>query len=135
MERTTRIHSVRFGSQALGLTMWARFSRKVQPQPVAGDADAFARGAQFGPATLVAEIKIRDVAAAESLSPGLVAALCVQVSDAGAAGPARSVEISQALLTAVELEYAQGSPAAAVLRFEAQSPDGQTNPFSAKEES
>lgn len=136
MERTTRILSVSFASQPLGLPMWARLSRKAQPLPApTGDADRFTRGTQFAPPTILIEIKIRDVAAAEVLSPGQQDTLCLQVAAASAASPDRTIEITSALLLAVELEYAQGTPAAAVLRFEAQTTDGQTNPFSAQEQS
>jgi len=134
MDRFTRIQSVTFGEQALGLPLWAKVFRRVEPLSAAGDADRFTRSVQFGPAVTGAEVKVRDVAAAEGLSPGQKDTLTLHVVAADASRSDRVIEIAGAVLTAVEIEYAQGAPAAAVLRFEAESSDGQANPFAAEDD-
>lgn len=133
MDRYTRIQSVTFGQRTLGLPLWAKVFRRVEPQIAAGDGDRFTRSVQFGAAVAGAEVKLRDSAAAEELSPGDAGALVLEVAGGGASSPVRVIEIGAAVLTAVEIEYAQGGPAAAVLRFEAESADGQANPFAAED--
>lgn len=133
MERYQRITSVTFGALALPLPLSVRLSRKAEPQAARGDNDLFATSVQLAAPQMVAEVRIRGTAAAESLSLGQRGTLAITVAPAEAGKASRTITLAGAVLTAVELAYEQASMAAATLRFTAEAAAGNTDPFSTEE--
>jgi hypothetical protein len=132
-ERYGGITSAQFGATPLSLPVGARVWRKADPLPLAGDGDAFLTSVQLAPPVVGVEIRLRDSAAAEGLAIGQSGKLTVYIAPTRAGQAARKLELTNAVLTGVELAYEQSSPAVAKLTFLAESSDGQTDPFAAQE--
>jgi len=133
MSRYRQIQSVSFGETSLPLPMSVRLSRRAETAPAVADNEAFATSVQILPAAIVAEVRIRGTAVAEALELGQQATLGFTVAPAQSDAPSRSVTITGAILSDVELEYDQASMATARLRFVAEASDGSTNPYTAEE--
>ncbi len=135
MARYTSVQSVSFGAATLSLPLSVRVTRKVTPAPAAGDDDAFVTSVQTTAATILVEVRTRDVAAADALSPGEQAALALTSGPTESSQAGRVVTLAGAVLTAIELNYDQSAMAIATLHFIAEAADGNTDPFTAEDES
>ena len=133
MGRHMRIANVTFGQTALPLPVSARLSRCTTPRAYLSDGDVFTTSVEISPPSLTAEVRIRDTATAEDLSLGQQGDLTLTVLPTGSGGSSREITLSGAVLIAVELTYEQSSMATALLRFAAESDDGQQDPFSAED--
>ena len=133
MERYGAIENATFGETDLPLPISVRLLRRAQAQPAAGDSDAFQTSIQLDPPATCVEVRIRDTAVAESLSLGQVDALSVQLGPTRSGQSRRTVSITNAVLTGIELQYEQNAPASAKLSFVAETTDGSIDPFSAQE--
>ncbi len=135
MARYTSIQSVSFGAVTLSLPLSVRVTRKVTPAPSSGDNDAFATSVQTSPAEVLTEVRTRDLAAADALSPGQQATLTLTSGPTEPSQAGRVITLTGAVLTAVELNYDQSAMAVATLTFIAQAADGNTDPFTTEDES
>jgi len=133
MERYGTIASVTFGQISLPLPISVRLRRRAEPQPASGDGDAFTTSVQLDRRLIGVEVRIRGTAAAEDLSLGQKAPLSIQLSPTRSGQAGRTVSISDAVLTGIELQYEQTAPATAKLDFLAEATDGNTDPFAAQE--
>ena len=135
MARYTSVQSVSFGTVTLSLPLSVRVTRKVTPAPAAGDDDAFTTSVQTSAATVLTEVRTRDVAAADALTPGEQATLTLTSGPTESGQVGRVVTLAGAVLTVVEINYDQSAMAAATLHFVAEAADGDTDPFTAEDES
>jgi len=135
MPRYTSVQSVSFGAVTLSLPLSVRVTRKVAPAPAAGDDDAFTTSVQTSAATVLIEVRTRDVAAAAALAPGEQAALTLTSGPTESGQAGRVVTLGGAVLTVIELNYDQSAMAVATLHFVAEADDGDTDPFTAEDES
>ncbi len=135
MARYTAIQSVGFGGVTLSLPLSVRITRKAAAAPISGDDDAFATSVQTAPTTILTEVRTRDVAAADALTPGQQATLTLTSGPTESSQAGRVITLTGAILTAVELNYDQSAMAAAILYFVAEAADGNTDPFTAEDES
>jgi len=133
MPRYVRIQSVSFGGTALALPLSIRLCRKADTAITSGDSDLFATSIQLARQIIIAELRTRETAAAESLSVGQQETLSFTVAPGQAGAASRTISLVGAVLTDVELTYEQSSMAVAKLRFAAEASDGATDPFSAEE--
>jgi hypothetical protein len=133
MDRYSRISWAKFGTTSLPLVLWAKVTRRAEPQVGAGDGDKFATSVQMGPPLLSAEVRIRGTTAAEALTLGSQGDLTLEILPAAKAGTARTITLAGAVLTAIELQYEQSEMATANLKFVAESRDGQGDPFGAED--
>ncbi|MGC9455371.1 MAG: hypothetical protein ACP5HU_10980 [Phycisphaerae bacterium] len=131
MARYMRIGSASFGGTPLPLPVSLRLSRRVEPQPAVGDSHTFAASVETAAPMLTADLRLRDTASAEALTPGEKADLSFTIRSTEAGRPSRNVTLTGAVLVGVELNYEQTDPASATLRFVAESDDGLTDCFSA----
>jgi len=134
MARYTSIQSVGFGAVSLSLPLSVRITRKVEPVAGAGDNDVFAISVQITPVTILTEVRTRDMAAADSLSPGEQGTLTLTSGPTENDQAGRVIALTGAVLTAVELDYDQSAMAMATLRFVAEATAGDSDPFSAEDE-
>lgn len=134
MSRYTRIQSVQFGLTTLPLPLSVKFSRRVEPVPALADADLFATSVQVAAPVLIAEVRIRDTAVAESLSLGDIGTLSVAIGPAADGQNARLITLEGAVLTDIELAYEQSAMAEAKLKFVAEASNGTSDPFAAEDE-
>ena len=133
MGRYTRIESVTFGQTSLPLPLTVKISRKTDAKAATGDDESFATSVQISQAVLIAEVRIRGTATAEDLSLAAQGNLSFTVKPAQSQGSSRTITLSGAVLTAVELSYEQSAMATALLRFVAEAGDGNQDPFSAED--
>ena len=133
MSRYAGIQAASFGSTALPLPISLRLARKAEPLRAAGDNDGFETSLQLGPASLTAELRIRGTATAEALAVGSQNTISVTIAPSTGTQAARTVTLAGAVLLAVELNYEQGKTASATLRFAAEAPNGNVDPFSAED--
>jgi hypothetical protein len=133
MDRYMRIAGVTFGQTSLPLPISARLSRSAEARPALSDNDIFTTSVEISPPLLTAEVRIRGTAAAEGLSLGQQGDLSLTVSPTGSGGAPRVITLSGAVLIAVDLTYEQSAMATALLRFVAESSNGQQDPFSAED--
>lgn len=133
MARYRNIASVTFDGVALPHVLAARVCRGGQTHGAWADDGRFAESVQLSGASLAVEVRTRDTDAAESLSPGQAGVLEAEALPASGADAVRRLRIDQAVLHSIDLEYRQGAPAEAVLRFLAESADGSADPFDAEE--
>jgi hypothetical protein len=132
MSRYTHIESLTFGQTSLPLPLSVRLSRKAEAIPAVSDSDAFATSIQTSVPTLVAEVRIRGTATAEDLSLGQQENLSFTVAATDSGTSSRTITLTDAVLTAVELAYEQSEMATVLLRFVAEAGDGNQDPFSAE---
>lgn len=132
-DRYSRILSANFDGGDLPLPMTVQVARKAVELPSGGDADIFNTSIQIERPVVEAIIRIRGTAAAEQLVLGQSGSLIVQIASADGQAPDRTITICQAILTDIEIEYQQTSPAVASLRFVSQSSNGMVDPFGAEE--
>ncbi len=132
-DRYTRIANLSFDGVILPLPLSVHLSRRAEPTPTGSDSDAFCTNVQTERVTTVAEVRFRGIAAAEGFALGRIGTLCFQNDSTESGQSGRDVNLSGAVLTAVELFYEQGSLATAVMRFTAQADDGSTDPFTAED--
>lgn len=130
MSRYRAIADVVFAGAPLGLASSLRIRRRREPLPSCGDAQAFPSSIQVGPSTILVDLHLRDLPAAESLELGQVGELSFQVISCQD-DSRRTVCLAGAVLVGIETLYQQDSPATAVLSFAAESPEGLTDPFTA----
>ena len=135
MGRYSRIENATFGDLALANPLSVRISRRAQAHVSGGDGEAFSTSVQIDRPTIAAEIRIRDIKAADGLSLGSQGDLSFTVGASRDGGTPRTVCLEGAVLTSVELAYEQSAMATAVLRFLAESADGASDPFSAEDAS
>lgn len=133
MDRYSRISWAKFGTAPLPLVLWAKITRRSEPDVGASDIDKFATSVQVGPPLLWGEVRIRGTAAAEALVLGSQADLTLEILPAAKGGTPRTITLAGAVLTSVELQYEQSAMATASLKFIAESRDGQGDPFGAEE--
>ncbi|MBI5723190.1 MAG: hypothetical protein HZA50_04470 [Planctomycetes bacterium] len=131
--RYSRILSATFNGGDLPLPLAVQIARKSAELPAGGDADAFSTSVQIERPVLQATVRIRGTATAEQLALGQSGSLVIRIASADGHVPDRTITIDQAVLTDISIDYQQTSPAAASLRFVAQSSDGQTDPFGAED--
>jgi len=132
MSRFASIQSVSFGQTSLGLPLSVRIARTAQTVPAAGDNDAFTTSIQLGTSSVVAEVRVRDVAVAEDLVLGQKATLSLRSNPTESGQAGRDITLAGAVLIAIEIAYEQASMAAATLRFIAEADQGATDPFDAE---
>ncbi|RPI60334.1 MAG: hypothetical protein EHM48_07415 [Planctomycetaceae bacterium] len=132
MERYTHIESAAFGETVLPLPMSVRLSRRAEAMAAGGDNEIFATAVQLARPTITAEVRIRGIAAAEGLALGAQATLVIAIASASG-GAGRTITLDGAVLTSLDVEYEQRSPATAILKFVAQADDGATDPFTSEE--
>ncbi|MFA6133386.1 MAG: hypothetical protein WC869_05140 [Phycisphaerae bacterium] len=128
MNRYLGIESLTFGQLPLPLPLSVHLSRQVAAMPAGGDGDLFATSIQLAKPTVLAEVRIRDTAAAEGLTLGEQGDLSFIVTSSDAQQK-RCVSLAGAVLVAVEYNYEQTAMATASLRFLAESDDGAADPF------
>ena len=133
MNRYTRVENVSFGQTQLPLVLSVKLARHCQPLPAGGDNEFFATSVQLGRPLISAEVRLRDTAAAESLSLGQVATLAFSVGGASSGQAGRSVQLAGAVLHSMDLTYEQAAMACAVLRFVAAAPQGNQDPLTAED--
>ena len=133
MERYGAISSIAFGEVSLSLPMSVRVFRRAEADAAGCDSDRFATSAELAQPVIGLEVRTRDTAAAEGLSLGQAGLLVVELAGTRAGQTGRSVSIDQAVLTGIELHYAQAAPASVKLTFLAEATDGNTDPFFAQE--
>ena len=133
MGRYTNIESASFGQTALSLPLSVRLSRQCRPNPARGDNDVFDTNVEISDVCIVAEVRLRDTAVAEGLLLGQQDTLSAIIAPAETGESSRTVTLTGAVLVAVELSYEQTAMATALLRFTAESSDGQTDPFGAED--
>ena len=133
MNRYTRVENVSFGSTELPLVLSVKLARHCQPLPAGGDDEFFATSVQLGRPLITAEVRLRDTAAAESLSLGQIATLAFRVGGASSGQAGRNVQLEGAVLHSMELAYEQATMACAVLRFAAAAPHGNQDPLIAED--
>ncbi len=133
MGRYYRIQAASFGDTDLPLVVSARVSRQAEPLPAAGSDHRFATSVQLRPAGVAVELRLRATRVAEGLTVGDRAELRFTAMPADASSPMRQVTVAGAVVTAVEIGYAQNAPAVATLRFAAESADGLTDPAAAED--
>jgi len=132
-ERYQGISSVAFGQTDLPLALSVRLTRQGQAEPAGGDGDFFATSVQLARPAVAAEVRLRDTAVAEDLALGAQGDLSFVVGATQDEASARLITLAGAVLVAVELNYEQNSSAVAVLKFQAEAPDGAADPFAAQE--
>ncbi len=134
MTRYARIESLRFGATALPLPISVRVTRRAGVRAAAGAGDRYASSVEFDGCRVEAEVRLRGTAAAENLAPGEEGTLAFTVSAMRAGASGRSVRISGAVLTSIEIAYEQTSAAVAVLRLTAESDGGAHDPHAAEDD-
>jgi hypothetical protein len=130
VSRYRAIAEVIFAGLPLGLASSLRIRRRREPLPACGDDQAFTSSLQVGPSTILVDLHIRDLPAAEALELGQAGELSFQVLSCQD-DSRRSVRLAGAVLVGIETLYQQDAPATAVLSFAAESADGLTDPFTA----
>jgi hypothetical protein len=133
MERYGDILGVTFAGGVLALPISVRLARVARPRPAGGDGDAFATSVQLDRPLVSVEVRIRDSAAAESLSLGQSGTLSVEIGATRSGQQGRILYVQQAVVTGIELEYRQAAPAVAVVTFTGEAVDGGIDPFSSQE--
>ncbi len=131
MGRYTRIISATFGQTALPLPVSIRLSRHAGALATGADSDSFATSIQLDRPILTAEVRIRDIAAAEALTLGDIATLSFTIASAEGQ-QARIVSLVGSVLTDVRLSYEQSGMATAELKFAAEAQSGAIDPFAAE---
>ena len=132
MERYTQIQSVAFGETTLPLPLSVRLLRTTDPQPAYGNHEIYATSVQILRPVFIAEVRIRHSVTAETLSLGQKADLSFTATPASAEGSPRTITLSGAVVTSIDLVYEQSKMATALLRFAAEAADGNQEPFSAE---
>jgi len=133
MERYGPITNVTFDQSTLPLPMSVRLLRQAGPLPARSDCEAFSTSIQTEAPILAVELRMRDTAVAEELSLGQSGPLTVELAPTRSGQQGRSISINHAVLTGIELEYAQTVLAVAKLHFVAEASDGGIDPFSAQD--
>ena len=134
-DRRGRILSASFGATDLPLPLSARVGRSCDALPAAGQADAFPTSVQTGEPRVTGEVRLRGIAAAEGLALGRIDTLTFTVAGARQGQPNRTATLAGAVLVGVETAFEQSGQAVATLRFVAEAPDGQIDPFLAEDAS
>ncbi len=132
MPRYFRITSAQFGPSLLGLPISARLVRRLEVHP-AGAGGIYVTSVQTSNAMLEVHLIIRDISAAENLTPGQDGDLMLTVAPAAAGQASRELTVSRAVLIAVELSYQQSHLAEATLKFLAEADTGEDSPFAAED--
>jgi hypothetical protein len=133
MSQYTTIQSAAFAGTALTSVLLVRIVRRAATNAQSGDADAFATSVQPAPVQLEAELRTRDIAAAEAFAIGTQGTLSFETASAQAGQAGREVTLDGAMLTATELTYEQSAIGIATLRFVVEAADGVVDPFTAQE--
>ncbi|MCD4823588.1 MAG: hypothetical protein K8S55_03205 [Phycisphaerae bacterium] len=130
MSRYARIKSAGFDGVSLSLPMGLKISRSRKPLPATADNHTFPTSLETAPATLTAELRTRDTAAAEGLELGREGTLSIEVVCADD-NTSRTITLTGTVLVGCELAYSQANLAEATLSFAVRSSDGTTDPFTA----
>jgi hypothetical protein len=130
--RRRGILSLSFAGAPIALPLSLRLTRAAQGASTAGDAARFVQNVEVAHGACTAEVRVRDVAAAEALPIGACGDLSAVIASADGAAPPRALALAGAVLLSVELDYSQDL-ATAVLRFAAQSPLGQCEPLTSED--
>jgi hypothetical protein len=118
MPRFTRIESIEFASQPLPLPLSVQLSRHAEPIAGIADGDLLPSAIQLSHAAITIEARIRSCQIAEELSLGQQGRL--QLTTRSADGQTlRQLTVDNAVLTSIQIQYEQNSPASAVLKFTA----------------
>ena len=133
MPRNQIIDQASFGQTPLPLVVSARVGRTSPPRPMGDDSGVFVTSVQLGLAVITAEIQMRDVFVAESLALGSQDDLSFMIEPCQDKQQRRKLTLHGAVLYSVELLYEQAAPAAATLRFAAESSSPTENPVTAVE--
>lgn len=132
MTRYSQILSAGFDGVELALPLSVKVGRRVEVLPLGGDGDRYSPSAQWGDPVVSVQVKLRDLAAAEALTPGRQGQLTFTTRPADPAAAPRALTVARAVLAGVETVYEQSSIATAVLTFVALSVDGLAEPFAAE---
>ncbi len=127
------IQSVTFGATPIPLPLSVSVSRNAEAKTARNDNDLFATSVEISSPQIVAELRIRGTSVADGLSLGQQGDLSFAVSNTSSGGLSRVISLSGAVLISVELTYEQSKMATALLRFIAESNDGDQEPFSAED--
>ena len=133
MSRYGKIESVSFGQIDLPLPLSIKLTRQSEALPAAGESDSFATSLQLSQPKIMAEVRVRGTAVAESLTVGDAGTLAFTISPTSEAQRSRRVTMQGAVLCSVELVYEQTSMACAALSFVAAAPDGNQDPVTAED--
>ena len=133
MSHTTTIQSATFAGTTLASVLLVRIARRAAIKQQAGDTDAFVTSVQPAATQIEAELRTRDMAAAEAFAIGTQGTLAFTTASTRAGQPGRDVALSGAILTAVELTYEQAALSVATLRFVVEAANGAVDPFAAQE--
>ncbi len=134
MDRYMRIQSLTFDQTDLPLPLSVRLCRSAPSKLIGSDKDFFATSLQLDQPNLSAEVRIRGTAAAEALTLGQQGTLSFTVLPTSSGANGRTITLSGAILTAIDISYEQNSSAVAILRFETEAADGTVDPFSAEDQ-
>jgi hypothetical protein len=132
--RYRSIISAEFDGVDLPLPTAARTARKASPAPAASDDQLFATSIELTAPVVTVELTMRATAVAESLAIGRCGPLSLLIGPADATGSVRRLHAPEALLLAVDIIYANSTPAVATLTFALASPDGLAEPLTAEDE-
>jgi hypothetical protein len=133
MTRHLAVESVTFGQVELAGPRSVRLSRLATPASAVSDHHRLPTSVELTSQSLVVEVVVRDIAAAETLPLGQQDPLTIVLPGDRQDGPSRQIQVDGAVLTAVELSYGQAAAAEATLRFVAQPEDGNIEPLSAED--
>lgn len=135
MDRYSRIRSATFDSIVLPLPLSARVGRHAEAAVKNGDGGPFAGSVEFTGEQVRAEIEIRGVAVAETLTLGRQGDLSLVIDGAASGQAARTITLAGAVLLGIEHVYGRQTFASARLTFIAQSDTDTIDPFAAEDPS